>query len=116
MATPGFAEDLQPSQPQGGSITTAKAVQQKTTPTATPQFLPEIQSPSSSAPSQTVPTARASQATPPGSQKKTVLAIPPQVTVAAVPYVASEIQSSASQSSNGQSTPQYIVVTVTGKM
>ncbi|XP_017579415.1 MHC class II regulatory factor RFX1 isoform X2 [Pygocentrus nattereri] len=113
MATPGFAEDLQPSQPQGGSITTAKAVQQKATPAATSQFLPEIQSPSSSTPSQTVPTARASQVTPPVSQKKTVLAIPSQVTVAAGPYVASEIQSSASQSSNGQSTPQYIVVTVT---
>ncbi|KAI4885765.1 hypothetical protein NFI96_000490 [Prochilodus magdalenae] len=113
MATPGFAEELQPSQPQGGSITTAKAVPQKATPTATPQFLTEIQSPTSSTPSQTGPTSRATQATPTASQKKTVLATSPQVTVATVPYVTSEIQSSASQSSNGQSTPQYIVVTVT---
>ncbi|XP_066516908.1 MHC class II regulatory factor RFX1 isoform X2 [Hoplias malabaricus] len=113
MATSGFAEDLQPSQPQGGSITVAKASQQKAPPTATPQFLPEIQSPSSSVSTQTGPTSRSSQATPPVSQKKAVLATPPQVTVAAVPYVATEIQNPASQSSNGQSTPQYIVVTVT---
>uniref|UniRef100_A0A3B1K4I4 Regulatory factor X1 n=1 Tax=Astyanax mexicanus TaxID=7994 RepID=A0A3B1K4I4_ASTMX len=83
MATPGYTEELQPSQPQGCSITPAKANQQKATPTATPQFLPEIQSPSSSTSAQTTA------------------------------YVTSEIQSSASQSSNGQSTPQFIVVTVT---
>ncbi|XP_072513663.1 MHC class II regulatory factor RFX1 isoform X2 [Salminus brasiliensis] len=110
MATPGYAEELQPSQPQGGSITPAKASQQKATPTATPQFLSEIQNSSSSTSSQTSTTSRAIQATPPLNQKKTTQ---PQVTVATAAYVTSEIQSSASQSSNGQSTPQYIVVTVT---
>ncbi|KAG9262654.1 MHC class II regulatory factor RFX1 [Astyanax mexicanus] len=113
MATPGYTEELQPSQPQGCSITPAKANQQKATPTATPQFLPEIQSPSSSTSAQTSTTSRAIQATPLISQKKTALATPPPATVATAAYVTSEIQSSASQSSNGQSTPQFIVVTVT---
>ncbi|KAK1803070.1 hypothetical protein P4O66_021602, partial [Electrophorus voltai] len=114
MATSGYAEELQPSQPQGGSITpAAKPGQQKVPPSDTPQFIPEIQSSSSSSSSQTGPASSARQATPPVSQKKAVLATPPQVTMSSAQYVVSEIQSSASQTSNGQNTPQYIVVTVT---
>lgn len=115
MATPGYSEELQPSQPQGGSVTTPKSSQQKAGATITPAFLPEIQSSSSSSPSQTGLSSRITQTTPPAILKKAILATPTQVTVAAPQYAVSEIQSSASGSSNGQNTPQYIVVTVSGE-
>ncbi|MCJ8748129.1 hypothetical protein PDJAM_G00161550 [Pangasius djambal] len=112
MATPGYTEELQPSQPQGGSVTTPKSGQQKASPTVTPAFLPDMQSSSSSSPSQAGLSSRITQTTPPAILKKAVLATPTQVTAAASQYAVSEIQSSASGSSNGQNTPQYIVVTV----
>ncbi|XP_053085955.1 MHC class II regulatory factor RFX1 isoform X1 [Pangasianodon hypophthalmus] len=112
MATPGYTEELQPSQPQGGSVTTPKSGQQKASPTVTPTFLPDMQSSSSSSPSQAGLSSRITQTTPPAILKKAVLATPTQVTAAAAQYAVSEIQSSASGSSNGQNTPQYIVVTV----
>lgn len=115
MATSGYtAEELPPSQSQGGNVTTASSTQQKATSTTTSQFLSDIQSSPGSAPAQTASIIRA-QATPPVTQKKAVLATPPQGAVAAAQYVAGEIQSSASQAGNGQSTQQYIVVTVTGE-
>ncbi|KAF5895681.1 MHC class II regulatory factor RFX1-like isoform X1, partial [Clarias magur] len=113
MATPGYTEELQPSQPQGGSVGTSKSSQQKATPTVvTPSFLPDIQGSSGSSPSQAGLSSRITQATPPAILKKAVLATPTQVTAATSQYAVSEIQSSAPGSSNGQNTPQYIVVTV----
>ncbi|KAK9981566.1 hypothetical protein ABG768_001093 [Culter alburnus] len=112
MATSGYtAEELQPSQSQGGNVTTASSTQQKATSTTTSQFLSDMQSSPGSASAQTGSIIRA-QATPSVAQKK-VLATPPQGAVTAAQYVAGEIQSSASQSGNGQSAQQYIVVTVT---
>ncbi|KAK7161180.1 hypothetical protein R3I94_003997 [Phoxinus phoxinus] len=110
MATSGYtAEDLQPSQSQGGNVTTASSTQQKaTSTTGTSQFLSDMQSSPGSASSQTGSIIRA-QATPSVTQKKAVLATPPQ----GPQYVTGEIQGrAASQAGNGQSA-QYIVVTVT---
>ncbi|KAI5089838.1 MHC class II regulatory factor RFX1 isoform X2 [Silurus meridionalis] len=109
MATPGYTEELQPSQPRGGSVTASKSGQLKTSPTITPVFLSDIQTSSGSSPSLS---SRITQTTPPAILKKAVLATPTQVTAATTEYTVSEIQSSASRSSNGQNTPQYIVVTV----
>ncbi len=115
MATSGYpAEELPPSQSQGGNVTMASSTQQKATSTTTSQFLSDIQSSPGSAPAQTASIIRA-QATPPVTQKKVVLATPPQGAMTAVQYVAGAIQSSASQAGNGQSAQQYIVVTVTGE-
>uniref|UniRef100_A0A8C2KZI2 Regulatory factor X, 1b (influences HLA class II expression) n=1 Tax=Cyprinus carpio TaxID=7962 RepID=A0A8C2KZI2_CYPCA len=116
MATSGYpAKELPPSQSQGGNVTTASSTQQKATSTTTSsQFLSDIQSSPGSGPAQTALIIRA-QATPPVTQKKVVLATPPQGGVTAAQYVAGEIQSSASQAGNGQSAQQYIVVTVTGE-
>ncbi|XP_048051950.1 MHC class II regulatory factor RFX1 isoform X2 [Megalobrama amblycephala] len=112
MATSGYtAEELQPSQSQGGNVTTASSTQQKATSTTTSQFLSDMQSSPGSASAQTGSIIRA-QATPSVAQKK-VLATPPQGAVTAAQYVTGEIQSPASQSGNGQSAQQYIVVTVT---
>ncbi|XP_051982738.1 MHC class II regulatory factor RFX1-like isoform X1 [Xyrauchen texanus] len=112
MATSGYTtEELQPSQTQGGSIATTSSTQQKPLSTATAQFLPDLQRSPGSAPSQSGPIARP-QATPSVSQKKAVLATPPQGAATAAQYVAGEIQSSASQPGNSQSTSQFIVVTV----
>ncbi|KAJ8246230.1 hypothetical protein GJAV_G00265270 [Gymnothorax javanicus] len=133
MATSVYAEDLQqPSLPQGGSVTltpgqTAVPVSTPAPPSAPPppppqQFMSDLQS-NAAAPSATAappPTtpAPAGQTTPPAS------ALPPQPaqksagvlsTSAQAPpthYVSAEIQSGSAQSSNGQSAPQYIVVTV----
>uniref|UniRef100_A0A8C1H0Z8 Regulatory factor X, 1b (influences HLA class II expression) n=1 Tax=Cyprinus carpio TaxID=7962 RepID=A0A8C1H0Z8_CYPCA len=114
MATSGYpAKELPPSQSQGGNVTTASSTQQKATSTTTSsQFLSDIQSSPGSGPAQTALIIRA-QATPPVTQKKVVLATPPQGGVTAAQYVAGEIQSSASQAGNSQSAQQYIVVTVT---
>ncbi|XP_077101898.1 MHC class II regulatory factor RFX1 isoform X2 [Siphateles boraxobius] len=109
MATSGYtAEDLQPTQSQGGNVTTVSSTQQKaTSTTGTSQFLSDMQSSPGSASSQTGSIIRA-QATPLVTQKKAVLATPPQ----GPQYVTGELQSPAPQAGNGQSA-QYIVVTVT---
>lgn len=113
MATSGYtAEELQPSQSQGGNVTTASSTQHKATSTTTSPFLSDMQSSPGSASAQTGSIIRA-QATPSVTQKKAVLATPPQGAVTAAQYVAGEIQSPASQAGNGQSAQQYIVVTVT---
>uniref|UniRef100_A0A9J7Y3S6 Regulatory factor X, 1b (influences HLA class II expression) n=1 Tax=Cyprinus carpio carpio TaxID=630221 RepID=A0A9J7Y3S6_CYPCA len=115
MATSGYtAEELPPSQSQGGNVTTASSTLQKASSTSTSQFLSDIQSSPGSAPSQTASIIRA-QATPPVTQKKVVLTTPLQGAVTAEQYVSREIQSSASQAGNSQSAQQYIVVTVTGE-
>ncbi|XP_064179654.1 MHC class II regulatory factor RFX1 isoform X1 [Anguilla rostrata] len=117
MATSGYVEDLQqPSQPQGGSVTMAPGqhpAPPPAPPSAPPQFLVELQTNAAAAatppPTSTTPPASA----PPQQVQKNagVLAMPTQPPP--TQYVTAEIQSVAAQPSNGQSTPQYIVVTVT---
>lgn len=115
MATSGYtAEELQPSQSQGGNVTTASSTQQKTASATTSPFLSDMQSSPGSASAQTGSIIRA-QATPSANQNKAVLATPPQGAVTAAQYASGEIQSPASQSGNGQSAQQFIVVTVTGE-
>ncbi|KAG5854067.1 hypothetical protein ANANG_G00033580 [Anguilla anguilla] len=85
MATSGYVEDLQqPSQPQGGSVTMAPG-QHPAPPPAPPSAPPQFLV---------------------ELQTNAAAATPSH-------YVTAEIQSVAAQPSNGQSTPQYIVVTVT---
>ncbi|XP_076584008.1 MHC class II regulatory factor RFX1 isoform X4 [Chaetodon auriga] len=114
MATSGYSEDLQPQQANTVTIATPAA----TTPTKTAHFLSEIPPTSgtiaaanqSAAASKTGQDALCSQAPPTQaqSQKAVVPTTPTQH------YVTPEIQHSAVQKSNGQSSsPQYIIVTVT---
>lgn len=116
MATSGYSEDLQPQQANTVTIATPAA----TTPSSakTAHFLSEIPPPGpvasanqSAAASKTGQDALCSQAPPTQaqSQKAVVLTTPTQH------YVTPEIQHSAVQKSNGQSSPQYIIVTVTGE-
>lgn len=116
MATPAYVEELQqqPSQTQGGGVSVATASP------ATPQFLSEVQASPGSATQGSGPTPQAIQTTPTAAssnatQKAAILTTPTQVSAAQTQYVTAEIQSPGIQSSNGQSTPQYIVVTVTGE-
>ncbi|XP_036408590.1 MHC class II regulatory factor RFX1-like isoform X1 [Megalops cyprinoides] len=123
MATPGYVGELQQaSQPQGGVVSVAPG-QASAPPAAphpaTPQFLAELQT--TTAPPSAAPAA--GQSTPPvpapptPAQKTAAAAAGPQTAPPQPPaqtqYVTAEIQSSPSQPSNTQSTPQYIVVTVT---
>lgn len=118
MATSGYSEDLQPQQTNTVTIATPPA----TTPSAakTAHFLSEIPLTSgtiasanqSAIASKTGQDALCSQVPPTQAQshKAAVLTTPTQH------YVTSEIQPSAVQKSNGQSSsPQYIIVTVTGE-
>ncbi|XP_051995495.1 MHC class II regulatory factor RFX1-like isoform X2 [Xyrauchen texanus] len=113
MATPTYVRELQqPSQPQGGIVTSTTA--QTTTVTAAPQhFLAELQTTGASA-SAAPP---ADQTTPPPTHSQKSQAIVQTPPTQAIPtqtqYVTAEIQCSPTQSSNAQNTPQYIVVTVT---
>lgn len=122
MATSGYVGEIQPAaQPQGAAVTVAPGPSDASaTPTAAPQFLAEIQTtvvtPAVvSTPGQTTPTdpatAIVAQKPAPGAQAPPT----PQVQPAQTQYVTAEIQGSPTQSGNAQSTPQYIVVTVTGK-
>uniref|UniRef100_A0A671QX19 MHC class II regulatory factor RFX1-like n=1 Tax=Sinocyclocheilus anshuiensis TaxID=1608454 RepID=A0A671QX19_9TELE len=115
MATPAYVRELQQtSQPQGGGVTPTSG--QAATVTAAPQqFLAELQT-TGATPSAAPPTG---QTTPPPSQAQKSQAIaqapPTQAPPTQTQYVTAEIQSSPTQSSS-QNTPQYIVVTVTGKI
>lgn len=123
MATSGYVGEIQPAaQPQGAAVTVAPGPTDATaTPSAAPpQFLAEIQTtvvtPAVvSPPGQTTPTdpatAIAVQKPAAGAQA----APTPQAQPAQTQYVTAEIQGSPTQSGNAQSTPQYIVVTVTGE-
>ncbi|TRY86116.1 hypothetical protein DNTS_030198 [Danionella cerebrum] len=105
MATSSYsAEDLQPSQTQGGRVTTSSN-STKSSSSSTTQFLSDIQSSSVSASTQTISTIRA-HATPPALQKKVVLATPPTPA-----QFIRDVQSSASQKRT--SAQEYVVVTVT---
>lgn len=117
MATSGYVGEIQPAaQPQGAGVTvTPGQPDPSSTPPTAPQFLAEIQTTVVTPTGQTTPTDQATSITTQkpatGTQSQsTAQAQPPQTQ-----YVTAEIQSSPTQSGNPQSTPQYIVVTVTGK-
>ncbi|XP_007562992.1 MHC class II regulatory factor RFX1a isoform X7 [Poecilia formosa] len=120
MATSAYVGEMQPAaQPQGAVVTvTPGQPDTASTPATTPQFLAEIQTavatPTVVTPTgQTTPTEQvsvvASQKPAAGSQTQTASQVQPAQTQ----YVTAEIQGSPTQSGNAQSTPQYIVVTVT---
>ncbi|XP_027140555.1 MHC class II regulatory factor RFX1a isoform X3 [Larimichthys crocea] len=120
MATSGYVGEIQPAaQPQGASVTvTPGQPDASSTPPTAPQFLAEIQTtvvtPTVVTPTgQTTPTDQATSITtqkpPTGSQTQSTAQAQPAQTQ----YVTAEIQGSPTQSGNAQSTPQYIVVTVT---
>ncbi|XP_044036304.1 MHC class II regulatory factor RFX1a isoform X1 [Siniperca chuatsi] len=120
MATTGYVGEIQPAaQPQGAGVTVTPGQPDasSTPPTAT-QYLAEIQTtvvtPTVVTPTgQTTPTDQATSITAQkpaagGQTQSTAQAQPAQTQ-----YVTAEIQGSPTQSGNAQSTPQYIVVTVT---
>ncbi|XP_075994845.1 MHC class II regulatory factor RFX1a isoform X3 [Genypterus blacodes] len=124
MATSGYVGEIQPTaQPQGAGVTvttvTAGQPDNSASPATAPQFLAEIQT---SAPTPTVVTPTG-QTTPTDQTTSIIINQKPaagsqaQSTTQAQPaptqYVTAEIQGSPTQSGNAQSTPQYIVVTVT---
>lgn len=122
MATSGYVGDIQPAvQPQGAGVTvTPGQPDTSSTPSTTPQFLAEIQT-TVVTPTVVTPTGQAAPPDKPspitnqkpsaGGQSQSATQTQPSQTQ----YVTAEIQSSPTQSGNPQSTPQYIVVTVTGK-
>ncbi|XP_071383957.1 MHC class II regulatory factor RFX1a [Centroberyx affinis] len=120
MATSGYVGEIQPTtQPQGAGVTvTAVQPAASSTPATAPQFLAEIQT-TVATPTAVTPTGQ----TTPAEQAASIATQKPaagsqaQPTAQAQPaqtqYVTAEIQGSPTQSGNAQSTPQYIVVTVT---
>uniref|UniRef100_A0A8C9TYV5 Regulatory factor X1 n=1 Tax=Scleropages formosus TaxID=113540 RepID=A0A8C9TYV5_SCLFO len=123
MATPGYVEELQqPPQQQGGALSVAPGQPPAPPPAAAPAptvFLAELQTNATPPPAAAPP---AGQTTPPGAAPAAPtatqksggpLVVAAQSAPAQTQYVTAEIQSSAPQASNGQNTPQYIVVTVT---
>jgi len=118
MATPGYVGEIQPaSQPQGGAVVPVSPVasssssSSSSTTTTTTQYLAEIQtSPGASTP---VPVSADAQNAAIDGQKSAGGS--QTAVVAQTQYVTAEIQGSPTETGNAQSTPQYIVVTVTGK-
>ncbi|KAM6913384.1 MHC class II regulatory factor RFX1a [Lycodopsis pacificus] len=120
MATSGYVGEIQPAaQPQGAGVTvTVGQPDASSSPATAPQFLAEIQT-TVAAPTVVTPTGQ----TTPTDQVTSIITQKPadvsqaQSTAQAQPpqtqYVTAEIQGSPTQSGNAQSTPQYIVVTVT---
>lgn len=113
MATPVYVEELQqPTQQPGGALGVAPGqppAPPTTTPPAPPPFLAELQTAVTPPPVTATAPPQTGQATPPAAQATS------QKQAAPAQYVTAEIQGSGTASSNGQSTPQYIVVTVTGE-
>uniref|UniRef100_UPI0037E82B90 MHC class II regulatory factor RFX1a isoform X3 n=1 Tax=Semicossyphus pulcher TaxID=241346 RepID=UPI0037E82B90 len=120
MATSGYAGEIQPAaQPQGAVVTiTPGQTDGSSTPPAASQFLAEIQT-TVATPTIVTPTGQTShtdqdasittQKPAAGSQAQSTAQTQPAQTQ----YVTAEIQGSPTESGNAQSTPQYIVVTVT---
>uniref|UniRef100_A0A8C8DUY9 Regulatory factor X, 1a (influences HLA class II expression) n=1 Tax=Oryzias sinensis TaxID=183150 RepID=A0A8C8DUY9_9TELE len=118
MATSGYVSEIQPAAPTQGAAVTITAGQPDTTSTPAPQFLAEIQTtvatptivtPADQAAAAEQSTVVTTQKPANGSQNQS--AAPAQT--AQTQYVTAEIQGSPTQSGNAQSTPQFIVVTVT---
>nr|XP_015801283.2 MHC class II regulatory factor RFX1a isoform X2 [Nothobranchius furzeri] len=120
MATSAYVGEIQPAaQTQGAAVTvTPGPPDSASTPATTPQFLAEIQTtvsiPTVATPTgQTTPTDQTSSVS---SQKTAAASQTPTATQAQpaqTQYVTAEIQGSPTPGGNAQSTPQYIVVTVT---
>ncbi|XP_061567241.1 MHC class II regulatory factor RFX1a isoform X2 [Cololabis saira] len=120
MATSGYVGEIQPTaQTQGAPVSiTPGQPDAASTPTTAPQFLAEIQTTVVTptvvtATGQTTPTEESTslpaQKPSAGNQSQSTSQTQPPQTQ----YVTAEIQSSPTHSGNAQSTPQYIVVTVT---
>jgi len=122
MATSGYVGEIQPAaQTQGAAVTvTPGQADAASTPAPTTQFLAEIQT-TVAAPTVLTPTGQTAPTdqNPSVTNQKPAAGSQTQPTAQAQPtqtqYVTAEIQGSPTQSGNAQSTPQYIVVTVTGK-
>ncbi|KAM9391826.1 MHC class II regulatory factor RFX1a isoform 2-T2 [Pholidichthys leucotaenia] len=120
MATSGYVGEIQPAaQTQGTAVTvTPGQPDASSTPVTAPQFLAEIQT-TVATPTIVTPTAQ----TAPPEQSTSIISPKPsngnqaqsatQAQPAQAQYVTAEIQESPTHSGNAQSTPQYIVVTVT---
>lgn len=109
MATPAYVRELQQtSQPQTGAVTSTTG-QPATVTVAPQQFLAELQMTGASA----APPAGRTTPPPAQVQKSPAIVQAPPTQAPSTQYVTAEIQSSPTQSSNDQNTPQYIVVTVT---
>ncbi|KAK3552810.1 hypothetical protein QTP86_022563, partial [Hemibagrus guttatus] len=105
MATPAYVGELQQtSQPPAGAVTVTPGQPVVVTTAAPQQYLSELQNTVTSVSA----SATSGQVTPPPAQTPPTQAPPTQTQ-----YVPAEMQSSPTQSSNAQNTPQYIVVTVT---
>lgn len=122
MATSGYVGEIQPAAQAQAAVVTVTPGQPdaSSTPANAPQFLAEIQT-TVTTPTVVTPTGQTTQteqATSITSQKPEA-GSQAQSTAQAQPaqtqYVTAEIQGSPTQSGNTQGTPQYIVVTVTGK-
>uniref|UniRef100_A0A3Q2XJ41 Regulatory factor X, 1a (influences HLA class II expression) n=1 Tax=Hippocampus comes TaxID=109280 RepID=A0A3Q2XJ41_HIPCM len=118
MATSGYVGEIQPTAPSQGTVVTSGQPDASSTSATTPQFLAEIQT-TVVPPTVVTPTAQTApieQATSISTQKPTAgsqTQSAAQTQPAQTHYVTAEIQGSPTQSGNGQSAPQYIVVTVT---
>uniref|UniRef100_A0A1A8D057 Regulatory factor X, 1a (Influences HLA class II expression) n=3 Tax=Nothobranchius kadleci TaxID=1051664 RepID=A0A1A8D057_NOTKA len=120
MATSAYVGEIQPAaQTQGAAVTvTPGPPDSASTPATTPQFLAEIQT-SVSTPTVATPTGQTTptdQTSSISSQKTAAASQTPTATQAQpaqTQYVTAEIQGSPTPGGNAQSTPQYIVVTVT---
>ncbi|XP_039679997.1 MHC class II regulatory factor RFX1a isoform X2 [Perca fluviatilis] len=120
MATSGYVGEIQPAaQPQGAGVSvTPGQPDASSTPATAPQFLAEIQTAVATptvvtATGQTTPTDQVTTITTPKPADGSLSHSTAQTQAPQTQYVTAEIQGSPTQSGNAQSTPQYIVVTVT---
>ncbi|XP_041673190.1 MHC class II regulatory factor RFX1a isoform X6 [Cheilinus undulatus] len=120
MATSGYVGEIQPAAQTQGAVVTVTPGQPdgSSTPPTAPPFLAEIQT-TVSTPTIVTPTGQTTHADPDASITTQKPAAGSQAQSTAQPqpaqtqYVTAEIQGSPTESGNAQSTPQYIVVTVT---
>ncbi|XP_049601234.1 MHC class II regulatory factor RFX1a isoform X2 [Syngnathus scovelli] len=115
MATTGYVGEIQPPAPPQGTVVTSGPPDANSASATAPQFLAEIQT-AVVTPTVVTPTAQNEQAASSGSQKPSggsQTQAPAPTQPAQTHYVTAEIQGSPTQCGNGQSAPQYIVVTVT---
>ncbi|XP_035852729.1 MHC class II regulatory factor RFX1a isoform X2 [Sander lucioperca] len=120
MATSGYVGEIQPAaQPQGAGVSvTPGQPDASSTPATAPQFLAEIQTAVATptvvtSTGQTTPTDQVTTITTPKPADGSLAQSTAQTQAPQTQYVTAEIQGSPTQSGNAQSTPQYIVVTVT---
>ncbi|XP_037111739.1 MHC class II regulatory factor RFX1a isoform X4 [Syngnathus acus] len=120
MATTGYVGEIQPTAPPQGTVVTSGPPDANSASATAPQFLAEIQT-TVVTPTVVTPTAQTAatdQAASSGTQKPSggsQTQAPAPTQPAQTHYVTAEIQGSPTPSGNGQSAPQYIVVTVTAE-